>query len=449
MLLLVDSNFSNMKLIKHNLILIVLFTSFFSFAQPNTDIFLFDLAIENGKLTLSNFKNIADNEGYDNQPSFLDNNTILYAGTRNGQTDIVKYDIETGRKKWISATEGNEYSPIKIPKKNRASAIRLEKDGTQKLYSYNLKKNVSKVLVEDITIGYQTWFDNKTLVSSVLENDELALYITDFNESKNHKVDTNIGRSLHKIPNSNLISYISKKNEKWEIRSLNPINNETKFITNTLLNSEDICWTINGTILMGKDDILYKYNPKKDENWVKITSFKKYGISNITRLATSPNGSKLAIVGEKITTDPNEEVTVETDEKLAPKLENISWISGNWKGKAFGGITEENWSEPLGDSMMATFKLVTDNKVTFYEIEIIREVENTLILQLKHFHNDLKGWETKDETVDFPLREITANKVIFEGMTFEKISEKEMNIYVDIHNDNGTVDTVKFNYAKD
>ena len=139
----------------------------------------------------------------------------------------------------------------------------------------------------------------------------------------------------------------------------------------------------------------------------------------------------------------------QTKKILEPKLENISWISGNWKGEAFGGITEENWSEPLGDSMMATFKLVNDGKVSFYEIEIIREVNNTLVLQLKHFHNDLKGWETKDETVDFPLKEITENKVVFEGMTFEKINDKTMDIYVDIHNEDGTVETVKFHYTKD
>ena len=133
---------------------------------------------------------------------------------------------------------------------------------------------------------------------------------------------------------------------------------------------------------------------------------------------------------------------------IEPKLENISWISGNWKGEAFGGVTEEVWSEPSGDSMMATFKLIVDNKVAFYEIEIIREVENTLILQLKHFNNDLKGWETKDETIDFPLKEITSTKVVFEGMIFEKINENEMNIYVDIHQENGSIETVKFNYKK-
>ncbi|WCO00671.1 DUF6265 family protein [Psychroserpens ponticola] len=138
----------------------------------------------------------------------------------------------------------------------------------------------------------------------------------------------------------------------------------------------------------------------------------------------------------------------QNDLQLEPKLENCAWIAGNWKGEAFGGQTEENWSEPSGGSMMATFKLINDDKVSFYEIEIIREVENTLVLQLKHFDSDLKGWETKNETVDFPLKEITATKVIFEGMTFEKISHNEMNVFVDIENEEGDIQIVTFNYKK-
>ncbi|MCK8479483.1 DUF6265 family protein [Psychroserpens algicola] len=133
---------------------------------------------------------------------------------------------------------------------------------------------------------------------------------------------------------------------------------------------------------------------------------------------------------------------------LAPTLENIKWISGNWKGEAFGGQVEENWSEPSGGSMMATFKLINDDKVSFYEIEIIREIENSLILQLKHFDNDLKGWETKNETVDFSLIKITPTQVIFEGMSFEKVSDNEMNVFVDIENAEGQVEIVKFNYKK-
>ncbi len=138
----------------------------------------------------------------------------------------------------------------------------------------------------------------------------------------------------------------------------------------------------------------------------------------------------------------------QTETTLEPKIENCAWIAGNWKGEAFGGQTEENWSTPSGGSMMATFKLINDGQVSFYEIEIIREVNDTPMLQLKHFNSELKGWETKDETVDFPLKEITATKVVFEGMTFEKISDNEMNVYVDIENKNGEIDIVKFNYKK-
>lgn len=130
------------------------------------------------------------------------------------------------------------------------------------------------------------------------------------------------------------------------------------------------------------------------------------------------------------------------------KLADVAWIAGNWKGEAFGGIVEENWSEPTGDSMMAAFKLIKNGKVSFYELEIIREVKESLTLQLKHFNGDLKGWETKDETIDFPLVKITDNAAYFGGITFEKISAKEMNIYVLLGQKDGTKKEVKINYIK-
>ena len=70
-----------------------------------------------------------------------------------------------------------------------------------------------------------------------------------------------------------------------------------------------------------------------------------------------------------------------------------------------------------------------------------------MVLQLKHFDNTLKGWETQNETVDFPLKTITENRVVFEGMSFERVSDNEMNVYVDIKEKDKT-ETVKFNYKK-
>ena len=52
-------------------------------------------------------------------------------------------------------------------------------------------------------------------------------------------------------------------------------------------------------------------------------------------------------------------------------LEDVSWISGYWRGEALNGEVEEIWSSPLGNSMVASFKLVVDDNVKFYEIETI------------------------------------------------------------------------------
>ncbi|WP_452226538.1 DUF6265 family protein [Lacinutrix cladophorae] len=137
------------------------------------------------------------------------------------------------------------------------------------------------------------------------------------------------------------------------------------------------------------------------------------------------------------------------DGMQSPKanLSQIYWMEGHWKGEAFGGIAEEIWSPPLGDSMMFSFKLVIDNRVVFYEFGGIRQVENTLVLQFKHFGNDFKGWEEKDVTVDAKLIKIENNRAYFDQFTFEKVNDQEINIYVVIE-EKGETEEVKFKYKK-
>ncbi len=128
-------------------------------------------------------------------------------------------------------------------------------------------------------------------------------------------------------------------------------------------------------------------------------------------------------------------------------LHAVAWIAGYWRGEALGGVTEEIWSHPSGNSMMAAFKLTVNGVVKFYELETIVEQDETLLLRLKHFAADLHGWEARDETVDFRLVKVTADKVYFDGMTFEKISDDEMNVYV-IIGDGGQQKETKFNYRR-
>lgn len=128
-------------------------------------------------------------------------------------------------------------------------------------------------------------------------------------------------------------------------------------------------------------------------------------------------------------------------------LEDVAWITGHWQGEAFGGITEEIWSPPLGESMMFVFRLMNDGKVSFYEIGHIIEKEGTLLMRLKHFDGSLKGWEEKEETVDFKLVKLEANAVYFEGLTMKKINETQMDVYVLVESE-GKKEEVLFNYSR-
>lgn len=197
---------------KHAIILFVIFLSVKTFAQPNTEVHLVDIIKVDGKITLANLRNISNNQGYDNQPSFYDDNTILFSSTRNRQTDIAKYNISTDSISWITNTpEGSEYSPLRIPNSDNISAIRLDTTGLQRLYLNDIKNGKSAPLIADLKVGYHVWDTDQQLVTAVLVKDGMNLMLNYLPEDKNNTVDESVGRSLHKIPNTNLVSFIHLK----------------------------------------------------------------------------------------------------------------------------------------------------------------------------------------------------------------------------------------------
>lgn len=128
-------------------------------------------------------------------------------------------------------------------------------------------------------------------------------------------------------------------------------------------------------------------------------------------------------------------------------LAQVSWMEGHWKGEAFGGIVEELWSPPLGGSIMFTFRLVADGKVSFYENGGIIEENGTLIFKLRHYDAQFHGWEDKDETVDFKLVKMEGNRAYFNDFTLERINADEINMYVVIGHE-GKEEEIKFNYHR-
>jgi len=112
------------------------------------------------------------------------------------------------------------------------------------------------------------------------------------------------------------------------------------------------------------------------------------------------------------------------------EVQDMHWIAGSWEGQALGGTFEETWNPPNGDSMMGMFKVVRDGKTQFSEIMTIVKHGDSILLKLKHFHSDLRGWEEKDQTVDYPLVQLKENEAYFQGLTFRKSGPDELSIYV-------------------
>lgn len=283
---------------KYYLSLIFVFTFTIIFSQ-NTEVHLFDITTINGELTLTNQRNISNNNGYDNQPSFYNDNLVLFVSTKNKQTDIATYNIRDKAVSFLNSTpNGGEYSPLKIPNSKDVSAVRLDNDGKQRLYRYNYKTGKSTELIKDLVVAYYTWFNENTIISSVIENNGLNLYVSNIKTGKNIKYASNTGRSFHKIPNSKLVSFISKEEDKWYIKSLDPLTGDIKTITETIPKVEDICWLINGTILVPINNTIYTFNPKTDKTFKVFASFDDDNLQSITRIATNEIGSMLTLVSE-------------------------------------------------------------------------------------------------------------------------------------------------------
>lgn len=277
-----------------------LFATSITFAQTNTEVFLYTLSNTNGDFKITNGKNISNNPGYDSQPHFYSKKAIVFSSTRNKQTDIAKYTLDTGKIEFLNDTpNGGEYSPQRIPKSKDVSAVRLDNDGLQRFYKYDANTGGSKEIVADLKVAYPMWYTKNTLIAVSIVGDDLDLIISELSSKKNTTIQKKTGRSLHHIPNSNLISYISKASDKWEIRSLDPKTGITKKIVNTVGKKEDICWLPDGTILTAYNNMLLKFNPKKDENWSIFHTFLSDEINNISRIIVNNEGTKLALVAEE------------------------------------------------------------------------------------------------------------------------------------------------------
>ena len=61
--------------------------------------------------------------------------------------------------------------------------------------------------------------------------------------------------------------------------------------------------------------------------------------------------------------------------------------------------------------------------MTFYELMTVVEAGGSLSFRLKHFAPDLRGWESPERAVEFPLVRATRSALYFDGLTYRRTAE--------------------------
>jgi dipeptidyl aminopeptidase/acylaminoacyl peptidase len=249
---------------------------------------------------------VATERGYENQPFFSnDGRAILFTANRDRkQTDIYEFDRIARRIRQLVATPEAEYSATITPDGAGFSVIRVEADGTQRLWRFDRNGTNPRVVLTDIKpVGYHAWIDENRLVLFVLGQPP-TLQLASVATGKAEIKARDIGRSLHRMADRRSVSFVQREadGEHW-VKALEPASGAITPIVRAAPGStaRDCAWLPDGTLLMSSGTRILAHRPSAsakpaDVVWHDVFDAAAHQLGDVTRMAVAPDGKTLAIV---------------------------------------------------------------------------------------------------------------------------------------------------------
>jgi hypothetical protein len=134
-------------------------------------------------------------------------------------------------------------------------------------------------------------------------------------------------------------------------------------------------------------------------------------------------------------------------------IKDLAFMAGKWTTKGEWGDMEEHWSEPMGNSMMCSFRCVNNGKIVFYEFIVIEQTTTGPVMKLRHFSPGNIAWEEKDKPYEYPLTFLDPDRARFErpdkktSLTFEKLSPTQLKVTLERQEKDGKWVQDEFNYT--
>jgi hypothetical protein len=213
------------------------------------------------------------------------------------QADIYRYDFASRSSTRVTNTKESEYSPTPLPGGRGFSVVRVEPDSTQRLWAFDLDGTHPRLLLAGVKpVGYHAWIDSVTVALFVLGT-PATLQIADLRTGKADTVARDIGRSPQRVPGRAAVSVVWRKNPAEQWIALVDAVSRTPQPYALLPDSADFhAWTPDGTLLVSRGTVLLRWEVPT-ARWVPIADFAAAGVTNITRIAVSPLGDRIALVG--------------------------------------------------------------------------------------------------------------------------------------------------------
>jgi len=267
-------------------------------APPSTDIWLVPIDLDASPPKLGDALNLTDRDGYDNQPLFEpEGNSLLFTSQRDGQTDIYKVRLSIAPLEQLTDTAESEYSATVMPSGHEFSAIRVESDGTQRLWAFRRDGSAPRLVLENVApVGYQAWTPDGALALFIL-GEPATLQLADLTADEVSVMAVDIGRSLHALPDGSGFSFLHRVDGEWRIRALDLTSGNLAELGLPFDDSQDMAWTPDGRIVMASDSRIAIRSVEGD--WQVIGDLAEAGISGMTRVAVHPDGTFLAVVAAR------------------------------------------------------------------------------------------------------------------------------------------------------
>ena len=304
----------SMRIIYFTFFLGMLFQCSLLRAQVSTDLWVVDTEGKGGQLKMlsSTAKPLTNRPEYDNQPSFINDSELIFsAADEKGNHDLILYSFRTNRFTNLTKTsDRSEYSPSLTECGSYFSAVVVEPDGTQRLWLYPVTGDAPELLYEDIfPVGYYDWYDGKAALFVLGEPNSL-IYVR--GKGMVDTLDTDIGRTVRKRPNTSEISYLDRKKyldtdqgKAVGIASVNLKTGERKNYGFAVPGSQDFIWIDKNHLLMAKgNEVFTKHIQEK--NWQSLGKIESSSHQGITRMAYNPDLNKLILVLNRNPTQKNE-----------------------------------------------------------------------------------------------------------------------------------------------